>query len=392
MFDFDKLTDRRKTMSYKWDIKEDELPMWVADMDFEVAPPIKEAIVKRAEHGIFGYSTTPDAFFESVSGYWERRHGFRFPTEWMVYSSGVVAGISSMVRKLTTPGENVVIQAPVYNIFYNCILNNGRNVLSSDLIYERERGYSIDFKDLEEKLSRPQTSLMILCNPHNPVGRLWSGEELSLIGELCKKHGVTVISDEIHCDLTEVGKEYIPFASVSDTCSDICITALAPSKTFNIAGLQSAVLAVKDARLRHKVWRGVNTDEVGEPNCFAMAANIAAFNECDGWVDQMRDYLFENKRIAREYINGRIPGLYVPPSEATYLLWVDISGVCSDSEEFCRTIRECTGLFLSHGTGYGIPGRSFVRINLATQRSRVEDGLERLRGGVLKLYGDVSSK
>ena len=379
-FDFDKLTDRSGTYSYKWDVAEGELPMWVADMDFEVAAPIKSAIVSRAEHGIFGYSATPCEFFEAISSYWERRHGYRIPKEHMIYSNGVVAAISSMVRKLTTPAENVLIQAPVYNIFYNSILNNGRNVLSSDLIYDGQ-GYSIDFGDLEEKLSRPQTSLMILCNPHNPVGRIWTREELSRIGELCAKHGVTVISDEIHCDITAPGESYVPFASVSDTCRDISITCIAASKTFNIAGLQSACVFAADPSLRHRAWRGINTDEVGEPNAFSMPANIAAYTECDAWVDAMLDYVFENKRIAAEYINGKIDGLRAECSLATYLLWIDISALSLDSVDFCEKLREYTGLYLSDGAEYGECGRAFVRMNLATQRVRVMDGLERLKRG-----------
>ena len=381
MYDFDKLTDRTGTLSYKWDVKPGELPMWVADMDFEVAPPIKKAITDRAEHGIFGYTMTPDAFFNAVSEYWGRRHGYKIPTEHMVYSNGVVAAISSIVRKLTTPAENVLIQAPVYNIFYNSIINNGRNVLSSDLVYDGH-GYSIDFEDLEEKLSRPQTSLMILCNPHNPVGRIWTKEELARIGALCHKHGVTVLSDEIHCDITAPGTEgYVPFASVNDECRRISVTAVASSKTFNIAGLQSACLFAEDPVLRHKVWRGVNTDEVGEPNAFSMQANIAAFTECDAWVDEMLGYVFENKRIACEYINNEINGLKAAFSKATYLLWIDISGVAEDSVDFCEKLREQTGLYLSDGAEYGEPGRSFVRMNLAAPRSRVLDGLERLKRG-----------
>lgn len=380
MYDFDKLTDRSGTLSYKWDVAKDELPMWVADMDFEVAPPIKQAIVNRAEHGIFGYSCTPDAFFEAVSDYWARRHSYKIPTEHMIYSNGVVAAISSIVRKLTTPAENVLIQAPVYNIFYNSILNNGRNVISNDLVYDGE-GYSIDFVDLEEKLALPQTSLMILCNPHNPVGRLWSREELSKIGELCHKYGVTVLSDEIHCDLTLPGKEYVPFASVNEICERISVSAVAPSKTFNIAGLQSACVFAKDPVLRHKVWRGINTDEVGEPNAFSMSANIAAFSECDAWVDEMREYVFENKRIACDYINSNIKGMKAAFSEATYLLWIDISGIAEDSVDFCEKLRRTTGLYLCDGAEYGEQGRSFVRMNLATQRSRVLDGLDRLKRG-----------
>ena len=379
-FDFDRLTDRSGTYSYKWDVAEGELPMWVADMDFEVADPIKKAIVGRAEHGIFGYSATPCEFFEAISAYWGRRHGYTIPTEHMIYSNGVVAAISSMVRKLTTPAENVLIQAPVYNIFYNSILNNGRNVLSSDLVYDG-RGYSIDFEDLEEKLSRPQTSLMILCNPHNPVGRIWTREELERIGDLCHKHGVTVISDEIHCDITAPGESYVPFASVSDICRDISLTCIAASKTFNIAGLQSACVFSANPILRHRAWRGINTDEVGEPNAFSMLANIAAYTECDGWVDAMLDYVFENKRIAVDYINSEIDGLKAEYSFATYLLWIDISELSDDSVEFCEKLREYTGLYLSDGAEYGECGRAFVRMNLATQRARIMDGLERLRRG-----------
>ena len=285
------------------------------------------------------------------------------------------------MRKLTTPAENVLIQAPVYNIFYNSIINNGRNVISSDLVYDG-RGYFIDFADLEEKLARPQTSLMILCNPHNPVGRIWSREELAKIGELCHRYGVTVLSDEIHCDVTAPTAEgYVPFASVNEVCRRISVTAVASSKTFNIAGLQSACLFAEDPVIRHKVWRGVNTDEVGEPNAFSMQANIAAFTECDEWVDEMLEYVFENKRIACEFINNEIEGMKAAFSEATYLLWIDVSGVAEDSVDFCEKLRSSTGLYLSDGAEYGLPGKSFVRMNLATQRARVLDGLERLKRG-----------
>ncbi len=377
-FDFDLTTDRRGTLSYKWDIAEGELPMWVADMDFLAPEPVRREIMRVAEHGIYGYSYTPDAYFEAVRSYFSRRHGWDFDTEWAVYSNGVVAAISSMVRKLTTPGENVLIQAPVYNIFYNSIRNNGRNILSSDLIY-RDGRYEMDFSDLEEKLADKQTSLMILCNPHNPVGRIWSREELLRVAELCHRYGVTVISDEIHCDLTRPGLDYIPFATVSDIAADISVTAVAPSKTFNMAGLQSALLIAKNPHLRHKVWRGVNTDEVGEPNAFSMGAGIAAFTECDEWVDGLREYIFENRRVAEEFIGESLPALHAVKADATYLLWVDISAVSDDSVKFCRALREKTGLYLSDGAEYGECGGCFVRINLATQRERVLDGLGRLK-------------
>ncbi len=380
-FDFDVITDRRGTYSYKWAVAEGELPMWVADMDLECPPAVTAALVKRAEHGIFGYSETPCQFFEAVQGYWRRRHGFTYPTEWMIYSSGVVAAISSVVRKLTSVGDKVLIQAPVYNIFYNSILNNSREVLSSDLVYGAD-GYRVDFSDLEAKLSDPKTTLMILCNPHNPVGRVWSRDELARIGELCKRHGVTVFSDEIHCDITAPGVEYIPFASASEVCADIAVSALSPSKTFNLAGLQSACIAVKDPELRFKVWRGINTDEVGEPNAFAVVGAIAAFTECDEWVDALREYLFENRRIAEDFINSEIKGLRAVSADATYLLWVDASEICTDSVELCERIRALTGLYLSDGAEYGECGRQFFRMNLATQRARILDGLARLKKAI----------
>ena len=383
-FDFDRITDRSGTLSYKWDVKDGELPMWVADMDFETAPAVRRAIVKRAEHGIFGYTDTPRAYFEALSGYWKRRHGFEIPLDWLVYSNGVVAAISSLVRRLSEPAESVLIQAPVYNIFYNSILNNGRRVLSCDLVYENGE-YSIDFAALEEMLARPSTTLMILCNPHNPVGKLWSRGELAKIGELCKRHSVTVISDEIHCDFVRPGLSYTPFASVNDTCADISVSCVSASKTFNIAGLQSAAVFAKNPLLRYRAFRGINTDEVGEPNAFAMAANIAAYTECDGWVDALREYVFENKRIACDYINERISLLRVKNSDATYLLWIDISALSVPAEEFTKFLREKTGLYLSTGEGYGECGRNFVRMNLATQRERVADGLNRLEAAVRSL-------
>ena len=295
----------------------------------------------------------------------------------MVYSNGVVAAISSAVRRLTHPNECVLIQAPVYNIFYNCILNNGRRVLSSDLVYENGE-YSIDFEDLEEKLSRDETTLFILCNPHNPVGKLWSRDELFRIAELCDKYGVTVLSDEIHCDFVKPGLSYTPFASVSDRAAEISVSCLSGSKTFNIAGLQSAIVAVKNKQLRYRIFRGLNNDEIGEPNVFSVSANIAAFSESDDWVDGLVSYVFENKRLACEYIKGRISSVSAAFSDATYLLWIDISKLSNNSTEFAGELRNKTGLYLSSGEGYGECGRTFVRMNLATQRERVMDGLERL--------------
>lgn len=376
-YDFDKLTDRRRSYSCKWDVADGELPMWIADMDFETAPPIKRAISRVSELGIFGYSTLPDEYFMALSEFRKRRHGQIFSSSEAVFSTGVVAALSSLVRKLTTPAENVLIQAPVYNIFFNSILNNGRRVLSSDLVLRGGR-YEIDFCDLESKLSDKQTSLMILCNPHNPVGRIWTKEELIKIGELCEKWGVTVISDEIHSDILRPGLSYTPFSEASEVCQRISLTCLSASKSFNLAGLQAAAVVSHNPVLLHKAYRALNTDECGEPNIFAVGAYISAYTECDGWLDGVVDYLFENRSYAEKMLREKAPRLNVIASDSTYFLWVDIKACGKSSDEFCTELRKKTGLYISSGAAYGSAGEGYVRINLATQRERVADGMKRL--------------
>lgn len=380
-YDFDTKTDRRNSNSLKWDVLENELPMWVADMDFQTAPEIREAISDRAEHGIFGYTILPDAWYEAYQHWWQQYHEFRIEKEWMIFCTGVVPAISSAVRKLTTPGENVLVQTPVYNIFFHSIVNNGRNVVESPLGYENGK-YYIDFGRLEKDLSNPQTTMMILCNPHNPVGKIWEKETLGRIGELCAKHHVTVLSDEIHCDLTAPGMEYTPFASVSETCRKISITALAPTKAFNLAGLQTAAVVVPDKVLRHKMWRALNTDEVAEPNAFAVDAAVAAFTKGKPWLDALREYLQANKEFVRSYIEKELPQLSVISLDATYLLWIDCSKLTETSSEFAGFLRKKTGLYLSEGKEYGGNGDLFVRMNIACPREVVQDGMERLRRGV----------
>ena len=379
-YNFDEPVNRRNTHSLKWDVKEQELPMWVADMDFQTAPEIQEAIRERAAHGVFGYSIVPEEWYQAYMGWWERRHHFSMEKEWLVFCTGVVPAISSMVRKLTTAGENVLVQTPVYNIFFNSIVNNGRNIVESPLRYDGNT-YQMDFEDLERKLSDPQTTLMILCNPHNPVGRIWSREELEQVGKLCRKYHVTVISDEIHCDLTSPGQEYIPFASVSENCKKISITCMAPTKAFNLAGLQTAAVAVPNPNLRHKVWRGLNTDEVAEPNSFAVEAAVAAFTKGEAWLDELREYIQENKNFAEDFLKKEVPQMKQVPSQATYLLWLDCREMLGCAAEFTQYLREHTGLYLSEGQQYGESGCSFIRMNIACPRSRLEDGMKRLAKG-----------
>lgn len=381
-YDFDTEVDRRGTYSLKWDVSEGELPMWVADMDFPAAPEIREAIEKRAAHGVFGYSVVPEEWYEAYCGWWKERHHFQMEKEWLVFCTGVIPAISSIVRKLTTPGENVVVQTPVYNIFFNSIRNNGRNVLENPLHYDAE-GYTIDFEDLERKLKDLQTTLMLLCNPQNPGGRIWSREELEKIGELCFAHHVIVVADEIHCDLTMPGHAYIPFASVSEKCRQNSITCMAPTKTFNLAGLQSAAVMVPDPVLRHKVWRGLNTDEVAEPNAFAVAGAVAAYTRGAAWLDALWEYLAANKALADAYIKKELPQIRLVSSDATYLLWLDCSRLTEDSARLADFLREKTGLYLSSGMQYGRGGETFLRMNIACPRRCVEEGLVRLKKGIL---------
>lgn len=380
-YDFDAPVNRRNTNSLKWDVAENELPMWVADMDFQTAPEVREAIIKRAEHGVFGYAVIPDEWYEAYTDWWGKRHSFLMEKEWLIFSTGVVPIISSVVRKLTTPAEKVVIQTPVYNIFFNSILNNGRQVLESPLVYDGKE-YHVDFKALEERLADKQTSLMILCNPHNPIGKIWDKETLAKIGELCYKHSVTVISDEIHCDITEPGKSYVPFASVSEICRENSITCIAPTKTFNLAGLQTAAAVVPNGALRHKVWRGLNTDEVAEPNAFAAEAAVAAFSNGEPWLEELKKYLSCNKKYVRDFIEREHPQIKVVPSEATYLLWLDCQSVCEDAERLTSHIRKQTGLYLSEGGQFGGNGRSFIRLNAACPMSVLKDGMNRFKKGV----------
>ena len=375
-YNFDEVVDRYGTHSLKWDIGENELPMWVADMDFRTAPAVINAVTQRAKHGVYGYNIIPQEWTDSIVNWWQRRHHYQIPADKLVFCTGVVAAISSMVRKLTTAHEYVLVQTPVYNIFFNSIVNNGRRILESPLKYDGTY-YSIDWNDLEQKLAEPETTLMILCNPHNPVGKIWDKQTLARIGTLCKKHHVTVISDEIHCDVTEPDKEYVPFASASEECEQISVTCISASKAFNIEGLQSAAVYTSNEALFNKVNRALNTDEVAEPNTFAIWATIAAFNQGEQWLDELRYYIAENKRTVKDYLQAKIPQIKVTHSEATYLMWLDCNAL-PNADTLAQTIRKNTGLYLSDGISYGESGRGFLRMNVACPRSLLLDGLDRL--------------
>lgn len=375
-FNFDEVINRRNTNSYKWNVGEDELPLWVADMDFATAPAVCQAIERRAAHGIFGYADVPNEWYEAYLGWWQHRHGFAMQPEWLNFTSGAVPALSSIVRRLTLPAEKVLLQTPVYNIFFNSVVNNGRFVEEAPLVY-RDGAYAIDFEALERHLADPQVTLMILCNPHNPIGRIWGADELEKIGNLCAEYGVAVVSDEVHCDIAQPGCRYVPFASVSEMCRTNSVSLIAPSKAFNLAGIQSSAVCIPNPQLRRRVVRGLNNDEVAEPNAFAVDAAVAAFTEGEEWLDALCEYLWDNRAYAQPRLDG-VAGISAVCAEATYLLWVDCRGLARGTKGLCREIREKAGVVLSNGCGYGEAGAGFLRINLACPRSTLAEALDRI--------------
>ena len=384
VYDFNKVIDRTGTDSLKWEKAKGMLPMWVADMDIESFPDIQDAIRKRAEHGIYGYTVLSDAWFKGYIYWWKSRHNFEIEREWLWFVSGVIPAMGSVLRRLSSEGDNVLIQTPVYPAFFSTIKRNKRNVIENRLIYhEDSSSYSIDWDDLEEKLQDPKTSLMILCNPQNPSGNIWDRETLIRIGEMCHKNGVKVLSDEIHCDTVAPGKDYIPFASVSDINKNISVTLISPTKTFNIAGIQTAAVITPNPGLRKVVVDAQISDGAEEGNCFAMEVVKAAYTEEGGrWVDQLREHIWKNRSYAEKFIRENIPELKVIPSNATYLMWVDCSNVTGSSYEFVKQLEEKVGLMVNPGKDFGGNGDTFVRINLACPETYLKDGLNRLKEGV----------
>ncbi len=381
-YEFDIAPDRRDTWSWKWKVSPGELPMWVADMDFEVAPEIVADLKARLNCAAYGYTYVPDEWYKAYISWWSRRHSLTVAKEEIFFVTGVVPLISSAVRRLTHPNENVVLQTPVYNVFFNCVVNNGCRVLTNRLFYDGH-AWQMDFRDLEEKLKDPQTTLMILCNPQNPCGRIWTKNELARVGELCARYHVTVISDEIHCDVHSPESSYVPFASASDICRKISISCWSPSKAFNLAGMQSAAGFIPNPRLRTQIVRGLNNDEVAEPNFMAVTAAVSAFEKGERWLDELNRYVSGNKNYCMQFMESHMPHLHVFQSDATYLLWIDATSLCPASEhagfaDVAAYIRNRTGLFLSCGEQYGEGLSGFVRLNVATPRVFVEEAMHRL--------------
>lgn len=382
-YDFDKTIDRRATNSYKWDsAPEGVLPMWVADMDFRTAPAIIDALQKRVAHGIFGYTRVPDAYYDAVTSWFSRRHGWDIDREWIIYTSGVVPAVSAVIKALTVPGDKVIVQTPVYNCFFSSIRNNGCEIVSNPLRRTADT-YEMDFDALERCAADPRTKVMLLCNPHNPAGRVWTPDELTRLGNICLRNGVTVVSDEIHCELVYQGFRYTPFASLSDAFLHRSVTCVSPSKAFNIAGLQIANIVAFDNDLRSRIDKAININEVCDVNPFGVAATIAAYNEGEEWLNQLVDYLHGNYEAMAEFCRRELPEFPITRLEGTYLVWMDCSSLGMPSDALEHALLDDARLWLNAGTMYGAEGEGYMRWNIACPRSVMLDGLNRFLNFVI---------
>ena len=383
---FSRPTDRRGTDSYKWDSapETDIIPLWVADMDFETFPAITEALQRRVAHGIFGYTRVPEAYYEAVCNWFGKHHGWHINREDIIYTSGVVPAVSAVIKALTLPGDQVIVQGPVYNCFFSSIRNNGCETVSNSLIYNKEElRYEIDFDDLERKLAHERARLMLLCNPHNPGGRVWTRDELTRVAELCRKYGVRVVSDEIHCELTLYDNEYVPFGSLPDELSHGSITCCSPSKAFNTAGLQIANIICRDAEVRNRIDRAININEVCDVNPFGVIALQAAYSD-EGyeWLTQLRAYISSNYDLLRERFARELPKCKVMRMEGTYLAWIDCSELHISSDEIEEMLMHENKVWVNAGSMYGTEGAAFIRINMACTSELLNEGITRIVNGL----------
>ena len=392
-YNFDSIIDRKNTNSLKWDLFDDEYPMWVADMDFYAAPLIYESVNRKAEHGVYAYSFVNDAVFDSYINWW-KRYGLSMKRDELLFATGVMPSITSIIRAFTDEGDNVLIQTPVYHVFFYVILDNNRNVVENQLIYnpessDVENAYTIDFEDLEEKFKDPKTRIMLLCSPHNPIGKVWDKETLEKIAALANEYDVMVVSDEIHCDLTDPELMYVPFASLDDNLSKNSITCISPSKTFNIAGIQSSAVFTRNKEFYEILEKQLAIDCFNHPNIFSIDATIAAYKSED-WLNGLKEVLFKNKGMVKDFINHEIPEIKLVPSNATYLLWLDCSELNQNNHDDAFStilsdfLREEVGLFLSPGVQFGQNGDDFLRMNIACPEHLLIEGLNALKEGVIK--------
>lgn len=386
MYDFNQVIPRKNTNSMKWDKliesykRDDLIPMWVADMDFLVSPHITDAINKRLQNPVFGYTFCSDDYYEAVINWMKKRHNWDIKREWIVYTPGVVPALSYAIRAYSEIGDNVIIQTPVYHLFKQTIINNQRNVITNPLKYENGT-YIMDFEDLEKKIDS-KTKLLILCSPHNPVGRVWTVEELLKLSEICLKNNIKIISDEIHFDLIYKDYKHTVLSTISNEIKENSIICTAPSKTFNLAGMQVSNIIIPNKEMRDKYNRQLEIDHIGKPNSFGEAALIAAYNDSEQWLDSLIAYIEQTKDYFIDYIEKHIPQLKVVNPEGTYLLWVDCSELGMNSQELKDFfINECK-LALNHGQMFGEEGDSFQRFNIACSRTLVQEALDRMNQAI----------
>ncbi len=378
-YNFDELTERRNTGCVKWDSDNDPdmLPLWVADMDFQTAPSVKEAVMSRAATGIYGYVRVPDSYYEALTRWFDTRHGWHIDSDMVIYTSGVVPALSAIIKALVKPGEGVIIQTPAYNCFFSSVRNNHAIEIDNPLKrIETASGftYEIDFEDLEAVASRPETRLLLLCNPQNPTGRVWTRAELEQVRDICRRNGVRVLSDEIHCELIHKGYEYIPYATIDPEAVVCC----SPSKAFNTAGLQTANIVCPDTETRDLIDRAINDNEVCDINPFGVVALEAAYNDGGEWLDALNNYLEDNYRYLRETLGSAFPQLRICDSQATYLAWIDTHHLGISSDNLDKLLRENGKVHINSGTMYA--GDGYMRINYACPRSRLAEALRRLTG------------
>ena len=382
-YNFDEIIERRGTNCVKWDESPsaDTIPLWVADMDFRVAPAIQEALQCRVEHGVFGYNIVPESYYQAVISWFQRRHQWTIRREDILYTTAVVPAMSVVIKALTMPGEKVLILSPAYNCFFSSIRNNGCEVLESPL-KRVDDTFEVDWQDFEAKCADEKTTLFLLCNPHNPCGRVWTREELQRMSDICRQHGVAVVSDEIHCELVMPGHTFVPFGTVTDEC----VVMNSPSKSFNTAGLQIANIITANATWRRRIDRAININEVCDVNPFGIVALQAAYNESEDWIDELNEYLWGNYLALCQFFAEHLPQFTVCKLEGTYLPWVDVSALGIPVDQLCDRLLTEGKVWVNPGTMYGPEtGKGYIRINIACPRSQLMEGLRRIAVMLAKL-------
>ncbi len=390
-YDFGRLAPRNGSASVKWSKaimesmygRTDLLPLWVADMDFDCAQPIKDALARVASSGIFGYSCRTEEYMDATSGWFSIRHGWDVDKDWLVFSPGVVAGINAIIQQFTSPGDKIILQSPVYHPFFSLIAGNGRLVSDNRLLELGGGDYAMDFEDLERRACDPKAKLLLLCNPHNPVGKVWGRAELERLGDICLANGVLVVADEIHCDLVFKERRHIPFASIKESFATGSITCTAISKTFNLAGLQVSNLIAANGELRSGLEERLETSGIAEPNPFGLAAAVAAYTEGGGWLDEALSYMERNRDFIEDFLRRDIPEITYRKPDGTYLAWLDFRGLGLGNDGLKNMLVEEARVALNQGYIFGSAGSGFARLNFACPRLVLDKALE----GIAKAVG-----